>query len=78
MADINFENYKAKSSKGLWTVIKNAKGLAIQRKQFNVDDGLEASPVLEYFDLAELKKIQTHLQKRLTDINLLVKEAELL
>lgn len=78
MADINFENYKNKSTNGLWTVIKNAKGLAIQRKQFSVDDGKEVTPVLEYFDLVELKKIQTHLQKRLADINTLVKEAELL
>lgn len=78
MADINFENYKNKNGKGLWSIVKNAKGLAISRKQFDIDEGVEVNPNLEYFTLADAQEIKAKLTKRLSDINLIVKEAELL
>lgn len=75
MTDINFEGYKAKKTKGLWSMVKTSKGIAIQRKQFDVDSGEEIAPVLEYIDLATAQDIESKLQKRLNDIKLLVIDA---
>lgn len=78
MADINFENFKQKNTKGLWSVVKTGKGLAIQRKQFSVEDGKEVTPTLEYFNIERAIEIQKELQIKVANITALIKEAELL
>ena len=78
MTEINFEGYKAKKAKGLWLAVKNDKGVGIQRKQFDVDTGLETTPVIEYFDIAQAQEIVDRLTKKLADIKTLVADANLL
>lgn len=78
MSELNYENYKAKKAKGLWLVVKTDKGVAIQRKQFNIDTGEPIDPTYEYIDLVEGQAIQDKLTKKLVDIKLLMADASIL
>lgn len=75
---IDIKRYIEKKEKGLVLVVKMGNVFALSQEKFDPETGEKLSPEVVGFDIKDLEKIKTELQKTIADFDTLIADTKAL